>query len=152
MIKHGGAKTNAYRSWADMRVRCRIKSKDFRLYGARGITVCPEWNSFVVFFADMGDRPQGKTLERINNDWGYYPENCCWATPAEQSLNRRTGWPRQNADPDAVYICKNGHDKRVTGTHGANKACAQCQRNATARFRARYHGRKAVPATSGRSA
>lgn len=152
MFKHGGYHTRAYRSWADMHARCRVKNKDFLRYGARGITVCPEWNSFVVFFEDMGERPHGKTLERINNDMGYYPENCRWATQAEQSRNKSSGWPRPNAGPDAQYFCKNGHDKRITGTHGVTKACAQCQRNATARYRAaKYPHRKSSSTASGRS-
>jgi hypothetical protein len=56
-------------------------------YGGRGITVCERWLDFRNFLADMGEKPRGLTLERLDNDEGYSPGNCAWATPAEQSRN-----------------------------------------------------------------
>ncbi|TXN33923.1 hypothetical protein [Methylobacterium sp. WL19] len=93
-IKHGhslsGKKTAEYDAWTNMHQRCsnpnHFKYKD---YGARGIVVCERWNSFETFIHDMGMRPEGLSLERINNDAGYSPENCKWATYAEQMKNRR---------------------------------------------------------------
>jgi len=69
-----------------MRLRCATNTKYYR---QRGIIVCKRWHSFESFLADMGERPQGKTLDRINNDGNYEPGNCRWATHKEQIANRR---------------------------------------------------------------
>lgn len=88
---HGMSRTSTHIIWKTMRARCyNPNASGYAGYGARGITVCKEWNSFAAFLADMGERPPGMSLERIDNSKGYGPDNCKWATNAEQCRNRRS--------------------------------------------------------------
>lgn len=83
--RHGMSTTPTYRVWHTMHRRCK-KHID---YVTRGISVCKRWSDFANFYADMGARPPGLTLERKNNAKGYSPSNCVWATYAEQNANTR---------------------------------------------------------------
>jgi hypothetical protein len=88
---HGMYKTPTYNSWRAMLARCTSKShRQYMDYGGRGITFCREWSTFEGFFADMGTRPEGKTLDRTDPDGNYEKANCRWATRLEQNQNKRS--------------------------------------------------------------
>ncbi len=90
-LKHGMYGTPEYRSWSGAKERCSNPNDSrFERYGGRGIKMCQRWrDSFAVFFADMGKRPAKHSLDRIDNDGNYEPDNCRWATNTEQSRNRK---------------------------------------------------------------
>lgn len=88
---HQQTKTRAYRAWASMRNRCtNPKVHNYSRYGGRGISICDQWKDFRTFLSDMGQPPPGLSLDRIDLDGNYSPENCRWATASEQAANRHT--------------------------------------------------------------
>ena len=92
--KHGMTRTPTYVSWQSLIARCiKLNNDQYKYYGGRGITVCERWldknNGFINFLSDMGERPQGKTIDRIDNNGNYCPENCKWSDAKTQNRNRK---------------------------------------------------------------
>lgn len=87
---HGMSHSPTYRSWTAMKERCqRPNHHKYPLYGGRGIKVCKQWQTFEGFLADMGERPEGTTIDRIDVNDGYHAGNCRWASAVDQRANRR---------------------------------------------------------------
>jgi hypothetical protein len=132
LTTHGMTGTKIYWIWADMIGRCtRPTHKKYLDYGGRGITVCEHWHSFESFYADMGDRPAGRSLDRTNNDLGYSPDNCRWATGAQQRLNQR---PRK-----LRTSCSEGHPFAPEDTRllpNGTRVCKICARERARVWRA----------------
>lgn len=90
LTKHGLSTTSTYNIWYAIRDRCtNEKSRSYPDYGGRGITLCPEWQTFEGFYRDMGTRPEGMSINRRDNNKGYSKDNCEWATDVEQARNTR---------------------------------------------------------------
>lgn len=104
-VVHNLTRTKTYRSWESMKQRClNPHAPDYGRYGGRGITVCDRWvNSFTAFASDMGIRPDGKTLDRIDCNGNYTPENCRWATATEQQQNK-TNCPTIEYDGRTISV------------------------------------------------
>lgn len=107
-------KTREYSSWMSMKTRCNNpNSLDYKDYGERGIKICQRWQeSFKNFLEDMGRRPKNMTLNRIDNNLGYYPKNCEWASLTEQVRNRRLNKSNTSGYSGVRYI-KSSNNWRV---------------------------------------
>lgn len=89
-VKHGKCGSRAYNSWSEMKARCLNKNfVKYEYYGGRGIKICDRWLKFENFYEDMGDPPEGMSLDRKDNNKGYFKDNCRWATDYQQANNTR---------------------------------------------------------------
>lgn len=93
----GKSRSYTYNTWRAMRARClEINHAKYPQYGGKGIKICERWEKFSNFLEDMGERPLGKTLDRLDGNGNYEPSNCRWATPTEQNANRLKEPPISN--------------------------------------------------------
>ncbi len=111
-----GVTSREYRTWSAMIQRCTNPRYDgYRNYGGRGIEVCERWRTFANFLADMGPRPDGTSLDRVNNDGNYEPGNCRWATRSEQNSNQRAARRTREERSEAAkrgWITRRGADSK----------------------------------------
>lgn len=152
----GKSLQSMYTTWANMIQRCTNPERpDYKNWGGRGITVCERWRcitprgtGFKNFVSDMGMRPEGLTLDRINNDGNYEPNNCRWATRREQRLNSRStteaAVAAHAANQKAITHCPLGHEYTPENTYTHN-GCRQCRWCRVIKDRFKYwEGKKTI--------
>lgn len=117
-----------YHVWCSMMQRCTNPNiPSYHRYGGRGIRVCKRWNDFSVFLEDMGERPPGTQIDRIDNDGNYEPSNCRWATSAENTRNSR----QTKLNTEAVKVIRHSQasSQLLASLHGVGVTCIERIRN-----------------------
>lgn len=162
--RHGMAGTPIYKLWAGILSRCyNPKVRIYKYYGGRDITVCDRWHDFINFYADMGDRPKGMQIDRIDNNKGYSPDNCRWVTskdnnPANKGdlkdsmpgnvFGKWTVLKRVKHKDDHWYYlcrCECGHEKIVAGgelRRGRSTQCKLCKNKSHGAIHKGWHERR----------
>lgn len=137
--KHGMRNTSTYESWAHLIQRCNNpNNKDYKNYGGKGITICKSWLKFENFFADMGVKPEKLTIDRINNNGNYNPENCKWSTSTEQNHNKRKAINNQTGITGVQYNPKGDGFRAFIGFNG-NELYLGCFKNIKDAVEARWN-------------
>lgn len=124
-LRHGMSRTPTYQSWLDMVSRCTNNTDPaYKNYGGRGIFVCDRWMSFDLFLEDMGVKPEGTMIERVNNDDGYHKENCTWADRKTQNRNKRV---TKLSSSDVIEIRSSKESQSAIAKHyGITQAHVSC--------------------------
>lgn len=121
-VRHGMGGTPTYQSWVSIRSRCNNRNhQNYEMYGGRGIRVCSRWDSFILFYEDMGDRPEGLTLDRKDTSQDYCKDNCEWVKQVTRRRNRSGNCRNRTGATGVYYVAKRKKYYATIGVDGKNK-------------------------------